>query len=210
MEEKYKHQLTAAGRVGRLSPEERKAFATMGGKAGKGVSRVKYKRCDDCGAKADCEFVRPGDRCQIEEALRAKINRQPSTAFIELGFDSPKKFFAQLAKDVMFLRQSIKNKGNSPAHLMAYIDRMIAIAKLIYGEKHLNINVNAGSESKVLDLEKILLDARKKVNYNPKTGEMGPEVIDAEFEVDEEKVEEIMDKVEAKQGLPKSMEEEDD
>jgi len=181
----FQHRLTTAGRSKYLSPEERKKFAATGGKATKGIPRVKYKKCNGCEVKDECEFFVADGTCQIERKIRKRLMSKPEDAFIELGFATPREFFANLAKDVVRLRQSIADRDDNPKDLALYIDKMIAIAKLLYGEKHLNINVNADNQDNVLDLEKILLEQRKKVSYDPKTGKM-PDVVEAEFEVEDD------------------------
>jgi len=174
------------GRLKKLSKKERVAIAAKGGKASAGIPKVRYRRCNECTRKNDCAFFEKGARCKIEVQLRKKLLHQPEQAFLELGLDNPKKFFARLAKDVLILREGIADRGESPSMMMGYIDRMINLAKLIYGEKHLNINVQAKDDSQVLSVEKLLKERRKLENYNPKTGEGGDDIVDAEYEVSKE------------------------
>ena len=185
MARKYSKEFLEAGaRLKAIPAEQRKKNSIKGGSASKGVPKTVWIYCDKCHKKATCSYFEAGARCAVQVQLKKTIMRSPETAFIELGFDNPTRFFQVLSKDILRLKDVIEERGESPSQMMGYIDRMISLAKLIYGEKHLNINVNTNDSSKVLDIERLLLEERKRLNYNPKTGEMG-EVVDAEFEVND-------------------------
>lgn len=161
------------GYLARISPEERKKLAAKGGR----ISRrgPEYKRCDECKSADTCPDFEDGGRCAIQKRIRKLAVKPPSKVFAEMGFGDSKDFFEQLSKDMAYIKECILlEKGPNANKMMSYIDRLTAMAKLMYGEKHLNVNLNANAKN-VLDIEKLVSDKRKSSSYNPKTGEVGEE-----------------------------------
>lgn len=163
--------IKSQGRLARISKEELKKTGAKGGRKSK--RQASYKKCDECKSSRTCPDFEEGAKCAVQLRIKKLATSPPSKVFTDMGFHDSKVFFENLSKDMAYVKECVLlERGPSAKKMMGYIDRLTALAKLMYGEKHLNLNVNA-EVGNVLDLEKIVKGERQSTSYNPKTGEVG-------------------------------------
>jgi len=125
-------------------------------------------RCGDCN-KEDCakRGERPTSYCYYQKEFIKRWKKSPISAFEFLGLHDPNNFARMMVDDMYELKDCL-NPKKRPKLFLEYLQTMLQLGKLLYGDKHTIMGtLKQEHEIKILSIEKILVETRKQVEYDP-------------------------------------------